>query len=87
MQLRKRSARSRLIHIHPANSKLFVTFHKQSLSNKLGEVQAVEGKDVVKDDLPEVHGVEYTPDSARHGFRHQSLWKHCGDDDEDGVQN
>lgn len=83
MQLRERSVHSYLIHIHPPNSKLFVTFHKQSPSNELGEVQAVEGKDVVKNDLPEVHCVEYCPDSAWHGFRHQSLWKHLRDDDDD----
>lgn len=45
-------------------TKLFVTLHNQSLGNKLSEVQAVQGKDVVKDDLPEVHCIEYAPDSA-----------------------
>ncbi|PWA25135.1 hypothetical protein CCH79_00005099, partial [Gambusia affinis] len=39
----------------------------------LGKLQAVQGKNIVEDNSPEIGSIEDTPDPTRHGFTHRSL--------------
>lgn len=43
---------------------MILTFENQPSSHHFGELQTVEGEDIVEDNGPEVGSVEHTPDPA-----------------------
>ena len=49
------------------------TFNYQAIAHQFGELQAVESKNVVEDDGPEVDSVEHRSDPSRHGLTHKIL--------------